>query len=64
MIWPFNIIRRRVQAAERDAALADAALEDVRKRWPDVREHASWARERREQNHLTQLFKASLGGHQ
>ena len=67
MIWPFTIIQRRARQAEADAARAQAAarraqseIASVERRWPEVKAAASWAKERREQNHLTALFLNQL----
>lgn len=62
MIWPFNIIRRREQAAEAAACREEAALEDARGRRAEVTEIVTWARQRREENHLSALFRESLRG--
>lgn len=67
MIWPFNIIQRRARQAEVEAARAEALarqaqseIASVERKWPEVRAAASWAKERREQNHLTALFLKQL----
>lgn len=67
MIWPFTIMQRRARIAEAEAARAEAVarqaqseIEPVEQRWPEVKAAASWARERREENHLTALFLNQL----
>lgn len=67
MIWPVSIWQRRARQAEAEAARAEAVARQaqsdvatVEKHWPEVKAAASWARQRREENHLTALFLKQL----
>lgn len=50
---------RRAKQADADAG---RRLDEARKRAPLVRLAAAWARQRREENSLSELFSQSLGG--
>lgn len=54
--------RRRIAEAKRKAAQSRAIGKHIDQQWPEIREAAAWARDTREQNHLTELFFANRGG--
>jgi hypothetical protein len=62
MRWPW--LRRPATTDEAAKASKEAGerLEEAVRRWPEVHARSAWARNRSEENHLTELF-FDLRGH-
>lgn len=53
---------RTGRAHKRRAEEVDAQRERIEEQWPEVRENTEWSRAIRRNNHLTDLFYASITG--
>lgn len=54
--WPRLTEPEDLRAARQASEEAGERLEEAQRRWPIVHRQAEWARRRRDENHLTELF--------